>query len=80
MFSSSTADSAGVDTITDFEVGIDTLDVSGLSLGVSDVNDLIAGAVNQQGTDVLLTFSDTHQVRLQGIQATSLSINNFSLL
>ena len=72
-----TTESAGVDTITDFEAGVDTFDVSALSLGVSDVNALIAGA-EQQGADVLLTFSDNHQVRLQGVQTTVLRVGSFT--
>ncbi|MBC6476781.1 MAG: hypothetical protein GDA56_02215 [Hormoscilla sp. GM7CHS1pb] len=74
-----TTDSAGIDIIADFEVGVDTLDVIDLSLGVSDVNALIAGA-QQSGADVLLTFGDKHQVHLQGVQTTALSIDSFVFL
>ena len=73
-----TEDSAGVDTITDFEVGTDTFDISALNLGTSDLNALLATA-EQTGNDVLLTLTNDHQVHIQGIQVASLTVSNFTL-
>ena len=73
-----TEDSAGVDTITDFEVGIDTFDISALNLGTSDFNALLATA-EQTGSDVLLTLTNNHQIHIQGVEIASLTASGFTL-
>ncbi len=62
----------GNDTIGDFEVGIDRLDFS--DFGPDFAETLV---VSQDGSDAVLTFSSDASVRLEGINSTSLTDDDF---
>lgn len=66
----------GVDTITDFEDGIDLLDVS--SLGFASVDDLIFA---QDGADAVITgLGDGQEIRLDHTLVTDLGNDDFNFL
>jgi hypothetical protein len=56
------------DTITDFQVGTDKIEVSGYTSYVSAV---------QQGSDTLITFAGGETILLKNVQASSLSSSDF---
>ena len=63
----------GVDTITDFEDGIDRIDLTVLGIGLSSVT------VTQSGADALVVFG-AEQMLVQGIAASSLTASDFYFL
>jgi hypothetical protein len=68
----------GADTITDFQTGLDSLDVSAFNFGVADLQAVINNA-QQLESDALLTFTPNTTVLLQGIQASNLDTSDFAL-
>jgi VCBS repeat-containing protein len=60
-----------VDIITDFEIGVD-------KINVSDFGDDVADQINiiQDGLDTVIEFGDNQIVRLQGIDSADLSLDN----
>ncbi|MEM1048855.1 MAG: CHRD domain-containing protein, partial [Pseudomonadota bacterium] len=63
------------DTVTDFEDGIDFLDVTGFGPDF-DVAGAVAGAV-QDGDDTVVTLTDTDSVRLAGFDVANLNDDDF---
>ncbi len=68
----------GADVITDFQEGVDRIDVDAFNFGVGDVNAIIAGA-QQIGGDALLTLAANNTVLLQDVQIGDLNLGDFSL-
>lgn len=66
----------GADTITDFQLDIDLLDVSLFSFGSAEVQNILENA-RQIGADTLLTFAPNNTVQLQGIEANQLVAADF---
>ncbi|WP_299404842.1 CHRD domain-containing protein [Acaryochloris sp. IP29b_bin.148] len=66
----------GADVVTDFQDGLDLLDVSAFSLGTTDLQSVISSA-QQIGGDVLLTFAQENTVLLEGVQAQVLDTSDF---
>jgi hypothetical protein len=71
-------DELGADTVTDFQAGLDALNVSAFSFGVADLQAVVNNA-QQLGSDTLLTLTPNNTVLLQGIQANSLDTSDFAL-
>ncbi len=66
---------SGEDTITDFEVGVDMVNLERLHLdGIDEVFD----ALSQDGDDALLDLGST-SVRFAGVEASSLTADHFEL-
>jgi glycerophosphoryl diester phosphodiesterase len=63
-----------VNTVADFEIGIDKL----LILGIASTNDFSKIILTQQGTDTLIKTGGKDLAILTGIQASSLSAGSFS--
>jgi Ca2+-binding RTX toxin-like protein len=59
-------------TITDFESGVDVLGIGGLGLSFTDL------AITQQGSNALIASSGQEIAKLLGINATSLSADDFT--
>ena len=68
--------SLGADVITDFQDGLDLLDVSAFSFGSADLQTVIDGA-QQIGGDTLLTFAPQNTVLLENVQANVLDSTDF---
>ncbi|MDY7024207.1 MAG: calcium-binding protein, partial [Cyanobacteriota bacterium] len=66
------AEGEGTDTITDFEVGIDTLQLDGLL--VDDI------AISQSGANTIVDFGVETLAILEGVDATGLTANDFFLV
>ena len=66
----------GADIITDFQDGIDLLDVSAFNFGVTDLQSIIAGA-QQIGNDTLLTFASNNTALLEGVQTGVIDTSDF---
>lgn len=66
----------GADVVTDFQDGLDLLDISAFNFGVADLNAVIAGA-QQVGEDTLLTFAQNNTALLQGTQVAQLGVDDF---
>lgn len=66
------ADAESDDVITDFEDGIDRIDVS--DFGFSDVSEI---GVEQRGDDVVLTFAEDNSVTLLDFDTTDIGANDF---
>ncbi|ABW30032.1 beta strand repeat-containing protein [Acaryochloris marina] len=66
----------GADVVTDFQDGLDLLDVSAFSLGTTELQSVISSA-QQIGGDVLLTFAQENTVLLEGVQAQALDTSDF---
>ncbi|MEM9006678.1 MAG: calcium-binding protein [Cyanobacteria bacterium P01_F01_bin.86] len=66
----------GDDTVTDFQVRNDLLDLSDFGFGVSDITALLNNA-QQLGGDTLLAFTPDNTVLLQDVQANTLDVGNF---
>lgn len=66
----------GADVITDFQNGIDQLDVSAFSFGTTELESVISNA-QQIGGDVLLTFAHENTALLAGVQAQVLDTSDF---
>jgi Ca2+-binding RTX toxin-like protein len=64
-----------VDTITDFQVGIDAIGIAGLP-GVTGIDNL---SITQSGADTLLNALDKDLAILTGIQANTLNSSSFAL-
>lgn len=62
----------GNDTIGDFQIGVDRLDFS--DFGPDFADDL---RVSQNGDDAVLSFSSDASVRLEGVNSTDLTDNDF---
>ena len=60
------------DTVTDFEDGIDLLDISGLG-----ITDFAALTIVQMGSDVQIQFSTRDLLTLQGMDASDLGADDF---
>jgi hypothetical protein len=65
-----------VNTISDFEIGIDKL----LILGIADTTDFSKVTFTQQGGDALIKAGGKDLAVLTGIQANSLNASNFSFV
>ncbi|MEL7468831.1 MAG: M10 family metallopeptidase C-terminal domain-containing protein [Pseudomonadota bacterium] len=65
----------GIDIITDFELGVDVIDLQGLGTGFVDLNIVDAGG----GAQITYDFVTTGQVTLQGISAVGLKESDFLL-
>ncbi len=63
----------GSDTITDFEDGLDLIDVSSVSLAIDEMSDL---TISQTGSDTLVSFS-TGSFTVQNTQSDTLTFNDF---
>jgi len=63
----------GSDTITDFEDGLDLIDVSSVSLAIDEMSDL---TISQTGSDTLVSFS-TGGFTVQNTQSDTLTFNDF---
>ena len=61
-----------LDTITDFEIGVDTLGIGGLGVSFEDLT------LTQQGNDTLITSNGEELGLLLGIQANQLNENDFT--
>jgi hypothetical protein len=68
----------GADTVTDFQTGLDALNVSAFNFGVADLQAVINSA-QQSGSDALLTLTPNNTVLLQNVQASSLDTSDFAL-
>lgn len=67
---------AGDDVITDFEAfGVDQLDLSAAEFGFDSFAD-VAGAISQQGNDVVIDLGADGSITLLGIQAADLTDEN----
>ena len=66
----------GADVVTDFQDGLDSLDVSAFNFGAADLQAAIGNA-QQIGNDVLLTFAANNTALLQGVQASILDVSDF---
>lgn len=66
------ADAESADVITDFEDGLDRIDVS--DFGFSGASDI---GVEQDGQDAVLTFADDNTVTLLGIDAADIGAGDF---
>ena len=64
-----------INTVEDFQAGIDTLAIRGLS-GVTQFSNL---TLTQQGSNTLVRAAGTDLAVLTGIQASNLTVANFSL-
>ncbi|MEM6851412.1 MAG: calcium-binding protein, partial [Pseudomonadota bacterium] len=65
----------GSDRVSDFEVGVDVLDFSGLGADFDSFGEAIAAAA-QQGADTVFTFG-ADQVTLAGVDASTLTESDF---
>jgi len=63
----------GNDTISDFENGLDLIDLSNASLAINEISDL---TISQTGTDTLVSFSNG-SFSLQNVQSDTLTFNDF---
>ena len=61
----------GTDTVTDFELGVDVLDLSGTNLQFADLT------ITQSGVDALVDTGNGNTILLQGIQVASITESNF---
>ena len=61
------------DTILDFEVGIDTLDIQ--AFGFSSTSDF---SISQSGSDVVLDFGHDNTVTLEDLTSSSLTNDDFT--
>ncbi len=68
-------ESAGNNTVTDFAIAEDTLD---LSLIFDDFDDVLTGA-SQAGDNTLISFDDNNSALLLNVDVTTLSSDNFLL-
>ncbi|MGB7416334.1 MAG: M10 family metallopeptidase C-terminal domain-containing protein, partial [Thermosynechococcaceae cyanobacterium] len=66
----------GADVITDFQNGIDLLDVSAFNFGAADLQNVINNA-QQIGGSALLTFASNNTVLLEGVQTNVLDTTDF---
>ena len=66
----------GNDTITDFGVRRDVLDISAFSFGVAEFTALLDNA-QQIGADTLLAFAPNNTVLLEGVDANTLDAGSF---
>ena len=70
------------DTITDFEINIDDIDLT--ALGITDTNsdtvvDILDLTITQDGADALIQLSPSDQIRLSNINSALLTDNDFLL-
>ncbi|MDJ0708549.1 MAG: spondin domain-containing protein [Leptolyngbyaceae cyanobacterium MO_188.B28] len=65
--------SAGINTITDFSIEDDFIDVSSL---FDDFQDVL-GSSSQEGDNAVIDFGDNNSVQLVGVEVNALSSNNF---
>ena len=70
------ADSLGADTITDFQDGIDRIDLTDFNLNSTQLQSIIDGA-QQVGNDTLLTFASNNTARLQNTQVGAIDTADF---
>ena len=63
-----------VNTVSDFEVGIDSLVI----LGISGANDFSKVTLTQKGSDTLITAGGKDLALLSGIQSNTLTSNSFT--
>ncbi len=66
----------GADVITDFQNGLDLIDVSAFNFGAAALQNVINNA-QQIGGNVLLTFAPNNSVLLEGIQTNILDTTDF---
>jgi Ca2+-binding RTX toxin-like protein len=71
----------GTDTITDFQAGVDTVDISGYGAALASFSDL-AGLMAQAGSDVQINLgarvSGAGMIVLQNTQLAAVSAADFS--
>ena len=66
----------GADVVTDFQNGLDQLDVSAFNFGAADLQTVIDGA-QQLGSDTLLTFAQDNTGLLQNTQVGAIEVTDF---
>lgn len=71
-----TSGALGADLVTDFEDGVDSLDVSSFGFDSAALNSVI-GAAQQIGGDALLTFETSNTVLLRNTQTADIDTSDF---